>query len=155
MRHDETSKGIETDADQRWSFFCKGLWRRGSCPALAYKKGAQSAREIQSKDCCLVRENAVNFALGQQRMSDMATKHKILQKILAGSKNIRFSDMIELVEGFGFRLSRTDGSHHIFAHPDIPELVNLQEVKGQAKPYQMRQFLKLIERHSLRLEEDK
>ncbi len=85
----------------------------------------------------------------------MATKHKILQKILAGSKNIRFSDMIELVEGFGFRLSRTDGSHHIFAHHDIPELVNLQEVKGQAKPYQMRQFLKLIERHSLRLEEDK
>lgn len=85
----------------------------------------------------------------------MATKHKILQKILAGSKNIRFSDVIELVEGFGLRLSRTDGSHHIFAHPDIPELVNLQEVKGQAKPYQMRQFLKLIERHSLRLEEDK
>jgi predicted RNA binding protein YcfA (HicA-like mRNA interferase family) len=63
--------------------------------------------------------------------------------------------MIELVEGFGFRLSRTDGSHHIFVHPDIPELVNLQEVNGQAKPYQMRQFLKLIERHSLRLEEDK
>jgi len=85
----------------------------------------------------------------------MVTKRKILQKILAGSKNIRFSDMIELVEGFGFRLSRTDGSHHIFVHPDIPELVNLQEVKGQAKPYQMRQFLKLIERHSLKLEEDK
>jgi len=49
----------------------------------------------------------------------------------------------------------SDGSRHIFVHPDIPELVNLQDVKGQAKPYQMRQFLKLIERHSLRLEEDK
>jgi predicted RNA binding protein YcfA (HicA-like mRNA interferase family) len=85
----------------------------------------------------------------------MVTKRKILQKILAGSKNIRFSDMIDLVEGFGFRLSRTDGSHHIFVHPDIPELVNLQEVQGQTKPYQMRQFLKLIERHSLKLEEDK
>ena len=85
----------------------------------------------------------------------MATKHRILQKMLAGSKNIRFSDMMDLVEGFGFRLSRTDGSHHIFVHPDIPELVNLQEVKGQAKPYRMRQFLKLIERHSLKLEEDK
>jgi predicted RNA binding protein YcfA (HicA-like mRNA interferase family) len=63
--------------------------------------------------------------------------------------------MIELVEGFGFRLSRIDGSNHIFVHSDIPELVNLQEVKGQAKPYQMRQFLKLIECHSLKLEEDK
>ncbi len=85
----------------------------------------------------------------------MVTKRKILQKILAGSKNIRFSDMIQVVKGFGFRLSRTDGSHHIFVHPDIPELVNIQEVKGQAKPYQMRHFLKLIERHSLKLEEDK
>lgn len=84
----------------------------------------------------------------------MTTKRKTLQKILAGSKSIRFSDMISLVEGFGFRLSRTEGSHHIFVHPDIPELVNLQEVKGQAKPYQMRQFLKLVERHSLKLEED-
>lgn len=39
-------------------------------------------------------------------------------------------------------------------HPDIAELVNLQEVKGQAKPYQMRQFLKLVERYSLKLKED-
>ncbi len=62
--------------------------------------------------------------------------------------------MVNLVEGFGFRLSRTEGSQHIFVHPGIPELVNLQQVKGQAKPYQMRQFLKLVERHSLRLEEE-
>ena len=85
----------------------------------------------------------------------MVAKRKILQKILAGSKNIRFSDMIRLVEGFGFRLSRSEGSHYIFVHPDIPELVNLQEVKGKAKPYQIRQFLKLVERHSLKLEDDK
>jgi len=84
----------------------------------------------------------------------MTTKRKILQKILAGSKNLRFSDMIKVVEGFGFHLSRMEGSHHIFVHPDIPELINLQEVKGQAKPYQMRQFLKLVEQHSLILRED-
>jgi predicted RNA binding protein YcfA (HicA-like mRNA interferase family) len=57
-------------------------------------------------------------------------------------------------DGFGFRLSRTEGSHHIFVHPDIPELVNLQDVKGQAKPYQIRQFLKLVERYSLKLKEE-
>lgn len=62
--------------------------------------------------------------------------------------------MIGLVESFGFRLSRTEGSHHILVHPDIPELVNLQDVKGQAKPYQMRQFLKLVERYSLKLKEE-
>jgi hypothetical protein len=30
----------------------------------------------------------------------------------------------------------------------------LQEVRGEAKPYQIRQFLKLAERHNLRLAED-
>lgn len=53
-----------------------------------------------------------------------------LAKALAGSKNIRFSDMVALVEAFGFRLSRVSGSHHIFVHPDVPELVNLQNVGG-------------------------
>ena len=81
-------------------------------------------------------------------------RKKILQKILAGSKNIRFSDMVNLVQGFGFTLSRTDGSHHIFTRPDIPELVNIQNIKGQAKPYQIRQFLKLVETHNLKLKEN-
>jgi len=44
------------------------------------------------------------------------------------------------------------GSHHIFTHPGIPELGNLQEVHGQAKPYQIKQFLKLVERHNLVME---
>ena len=81
-------------------------------------------------------------------------RKKVLQRILAGSKNIRFADMVNLVEGFGFTLSRTDGSHHIFTRPEIPELVNLQNLKGQVKPYQMKQFLKLVEKHNLKLEED-
>jgi predicted RNA binding protein YcfA (HicA-like mRNA interferase family) len=80
-------------------------------------------------------------------------RRKLLQKIIDGSKSIRFSEMVNLVEGFGFKLSRTDGSHHIFTRPDIPEIVNLQDVKGQAKPYQIKQFLKLVEKHNLKLEE--
>jgi len=80
-------------------------------------------------------------------------RRKLLKKILAGSRNIRFADMVDLVRGFGFELSRTEGSHHIFSRPGIPELVNLQNVKGQAKPYQMRQFLKLVEKHNLKLED--
>jgi predicted RNA binding protein YcfA (HicA-like mRNA interferase family) len=53
----------------------------------------------------------------------------------------------------GFRLVRVNGSHHIYAHPEVPELLNLQAVRGQVKPYQVRQLLKLIERYGLRLEE--
>jgi predicted RNA binding protein YcfA (HicA-like mRNA interferase family) len=80
-------------------------------------------------------------------------RRKLLQKIIDGSKNIKFAELVNLVKGFGFELSRTDGSHHIFTRPDIPEIVNLQDVKGQAKPYQIKQFLKLVEKHNLKLEE--
>ncbi len=79
---------------------------------------------------------------------------KVLEEILGGSRNVRFADMQALVEAFGFTLTRVSGSHHIFAHPDVRELVNLQEVGGQAKPYQIRQFLKLVEEYNLVLEDD-
>ena len=68
--------------------------------------------------------------------------------------NVAFGDMVSLVEGFGFSLARVTGSHHIFAHPAIPELVNVQSVGGEAKPYQIRQFLRLVERYNLQLEEE-
>jgi len=61
-------------------------------------------------------------------------KRKLLQKLLSGSKNIRFSEATTCAESFGFRLDRIKGSHHIFVHPDVPELVNLQDVNGKVKP---------------------
>lgn len=78
-------------------------------------------------------------------------KRKLLTKLLSGARNVRFGDMVALVEGFGFRLSRVSGSHHIFVHPQVSELLNLQEVGGQVKPYQIQQFLRLVERYNLRL----
>jgi len=57
-------------------------------------------------------------------------RRKILKKILDGSKNIRFSDMTHVAEGFGFSLDRVNGSDHIFLHSGIRELVNLQNVGG-------------------------
>jgi predicted RNA binding protein YcfA (HicA-like mRNA interferase family) len=78
---------------------------------------------------------------------------KTLRTILAGSRNVRFDDLVALVQAFGFALARTSGSHHIFMHPEVQELVNLQNVGGKAKPYQIRQFLKLVERYNLTLED--
>ena len=83
-------------------------------------------------------------------------RRRLLKRLSQGAlRNIAFGDMIDLVEGFGFKLARVTGSHHIFSQPTIQELVNLQEVKGQAKPYQIRQFLKLVERYNLKLEDEK
>ncbi len=81
-------------------------------------------------------------------------KRKLLRKALSGSKNLRFGDFVTLVEAFGFRLARVSGSHHIFEHPAVPELLNLQNRKGKAEPYQVRQFLELIEENDLELGED-
>jgi hypothetical protein len=58
-----------------------------------------------------------------------------------------------LVEGFGFQSVRVSGSHHIFDHPKVPEMIDLQAVRGEAKPYQIRQFLRLVERYNLELGE--
>ena len=81
-------------------------------------------------------------------------KRKLLSKALTRPKNFRFSDMVTLVEAFGFRRSRSRGSHHIFIHPEVAELLNLQEVQGKAKPYQIGQFLRLVEKYNLQIEDD-
>ena len=80
---------------------------------------------------------------------------KLLTKLARGNlHNVSFADLRKLVEAFGFSLVRTSGSHHIFSHAGVPEVANLQEVKGQAKPYQIRQFLRLVERYNLKMEDN-
>ena len=82
-------------------------------------------------------------------------RKKLLGRLSRGElRNVAFGDMANLVQGFGFSLDRLHGSHHIFKHPSILEMLNLQEVDGEAKPYQIRQFLRIVERHNLHLEHD-
>jgi predicted RNA binding protein YcfA (HicA-like mRNA interferase family) len=76
---------------------------------------------------------------------------KLLQKALSSPANLRFEEACALARAFGFHLSRVKGSHHIFAHPNVRELVNLQAVKGRAKPYQVKQLLALVEGYNLSL----
>ena len=78
---------------------------------------------------------------------------KLLQRALDNPRGLRFTEAVKLAEAFGFRLDRISGSHHIMKRAGIPELVNLQNVGGMAKPYQVRQLLKLVEKHNLSLSE--
>jgi predicted RNA binding protein YcfA (HicA-like mRNA interferase family) len=80
---------------------------------------------------------------------------KILAKAISSPANLRFAEMQRLAEAFGFRLLRVTGSHHIYGRPATPEQINLQEVGGKAKPYQVRQFLRLVERYNIQIEENK
>ena len=78
---------------------------------------------------------------------------KLLERLGQGHvRNVSFHDFVDLLQGFGFREVRQHGSHHALARPDIPELINVQPVQGEAKPYQIRQFLRLVEKYNLRLE---
>jgi len=82
-------------------------------------------------------------------------RRRLLRRLLDGHlQNVAFRELRDLVEGFGFQLDRVRGSHHIFEHAAMAENINLQEVDGKAKPYQIRQFLRLIERYNLRLEDE-
>jgi hypothetical protein len=45
--------------------------------------------------------------------------------------------------------SDNNDGRHIFVHTNVRELVNLKEVHGKAKPYQVKQLLALVERYSL------
>ena len=67
--------------------------------------------------------------------------------------NVRFGDLTRLLEALGFRLNRVRGSHHVYTHPDIPEILNLQNVRGQAKPYQVRQVARTMTEHQMCIED--
>ena len=74
---------------------------------------------------------------------------KLLQLIITNQRNIKFNDFIRLISCFGFELDRVSGSHHIFKHSDICDIINIQNVKSEVKPYQVKQFLKIVENNNL------
>lgn len=80
---------------------------------------------------------------------------ELLERLVRGQlTNVRFADAQRLVEALGFELDRVRGSHRIYRHPTIQQRINLQPQGGQAKPYQLRQLLNVMERNALGLEEE-
>lgn len=78
---------------------------------------------------------------------------KLLSRIASGStKNIGFNEFCALIEAVGFKHDRTRGSHMLYYHPTVRERLNVQPLKtGDAKPYQVRQLLRLIEQYDLQV----
>ena len=82
-------------------------------------------------------------------------RKKLLGRLSRGElRNVAFEDVVGLVGDLGSNWMNSRARHHIFKHPLIVEMLNLQDVNGEAKPYQIRQFLRIVERHNLRLEDD-
>jgi predicted RNA binding protein YcfA (HicA-like mRNA interferase family) len=79
------------------------------------------------------------------------TAAEVLEQARQSPANVRFGDLRRLVEAIGYALRRQKGSHHIFTHATRPALpiVNLQSDGAKAKPYQVRQVLRLIDENTL------
>ena len=77
----------------------------------------------------------------------------MLEKALGSSKNLRFAELLQLAEAFGYRLDRVRGSHHLLEHPRAIRPLNVQNSGGMAKSYQVRQFLRDVEEFHLTMEE--
>jgi len=79
---------------------------------------------------------------------------RLRERILQGAvTNVDFADLVRLVVALGFREIAGRGSHRVFGREGVIELLNLQEQKGQAKPYQVRQVATVIRRYDLRVED--
>lgn len=66
---------------------------------------------------------------------------------------ISFREFERLLAAFGFIVQRTRGSHRAYKHPGVPELLTIQPHGKDARPYQIRKFLDMIEQFQLELDE--
>jgi len=66
---------------------------------------------------------------------------------------ISFRDFERLLTAFGFVLDRVKGSHRQYVHPDVLRPFPVQPAGKDAKRYQVRELLDLIEEHGLHIEE--
>jgi predicted RNA binding protein YcfA (HicA-like mRNA interferase family) len=80
----------------------------------------------------------------------MGKHEKTFRRLLQGGAdaNLSFDDLCALLRHLGFE-ERQRGSHHLFSHPAVEELINLQTAGAQAKVYQVRQVRTILLKYGL------
>jgi hypothetical protein len=75
----------------------------------------------------------------------MSRFEKLLVKLLRGASdaNFAFDDLGSILRHLGFT-ERVRGDHHIFSHPAIEEIVNVQPRGSSAKAYQVKQVRDIV-----------
>jgi hypothetical protein len=84
----------------------------------------------------------------------MSKAEKLFAKVRNNPQNVRFNEICKLAEAFSFKYKGGKGSHVVYGRKGVTEIINFQNVNGMAKPYQVKQFLKIIEEYALELKED-
>ena len=83
----------------------------------------------------------------------MVKPAKLLERLLQGQSSLTFRDLERLLRSLGFELDRTTGSHRQYVHPKIPRPFPVQPDGKDAKRYQIRELLELVEAYGLHIEE--
>lgn len=77
----------------------------------------------------------------------MATIIDLIARIRENPGGVRFADLCRVCEHYFGPARQTSGSHRVYKTPWIGDpRVNIQNNKGYAKAYQVKQVLKAIER---------
>ena len=77
----------------------------------------------------------------------MADIEDILTQMKRNPKGIRFNDLSKVCEYFFGEPRQSGSSHKVFKTPwQGDPRVNIQNAKGKAKPYQVRQVLQAVDR---------
>lgn len=77
----------------------------------------------------------------------MADIDDILAKMRTNPKGIRFNDLCKVCDIYFGEARQSGSSHRVYKTPwQGDSRVNIQNAKGKAKPYQVRQVLAAIER---------
>lgn len=71
----------------------------------------------------------------------------IIDAMRSKPSGIRFADLCKVCDHFFGQARQTSGSHRVYKTPWVGDpRVNIQNDKGKAKVYQVRQVLKALER---------
>ena len=71
---------------------------------------------------------------------------EIVAQMHANPTGIRFADLCKVCEHYFGAARQSGGSHRIYKTPWIGDpRINVQDDKGKAKPYQVKQVLRAIE----------
>lgn len=83
----------------------------------------------------------------------MVKPAKLYARLLTSRGSMRFRDFQRILKAFGFELDRVNGSHHQYKHPLASRPLSIQHKGNMAKPYQVDQFLDIVEEFGLTLGE--
>lgn len=81
----------------------------------------------------------------------MTQIEKLYAKLVRNRAAIPFREFQRILEAFGFALERVNGSHHVYRHPAASRPLSIQPRGNMAKPYQIDQFLDIVEEFGLKI----